>query len=449
MTKNILNYCILLFLISFLVLDTSFIMPKDSIQTSEQSDKNYNIILMIGDGMGFEQIRLARYIEVGIDQNLTIERLNYNSSVITLNYLSEITDSAAAATAIATGVKTYNRRIAIAPNGSVVKTILEISQEYGKATGIVTTAFIQHATPASFMTHVIDRALYTEITNQIINDANVDILLGGGLDYFTLQQIESMKNQDYNYVTNKTELESISSGKILGLFANGYLDYDLEREYNVTPSIAEMTKKALEILEQNSSGFFLMVEGGRIDHACHANNKTNAALEGIAFDYAVREALNYVKNHDNTILIVTTDHETGGLAIVNENLDQNLPISGLTEEQNETIRITRANQIDVAWSTTGHTDFNVPFWAYGKALENTTINPLIDNTDIFYIMKEIIIEPEDNDETPTTPTPTYITPSSLPPKTSSVSMLIIIIPISLISVYFFKVIRKSYFREEK
>jgi alkaline phosphatase len=253
-----------------------------------------------------------------------------------------------------------------------------------------------------------------------------------------------MQNNGYSYVTNKTDLEAVSGGKILGIFSDGHMDYELERNYSLTPSIVDMTRKALEVLQQNSSGFFLMVEGGRIDHAGHANNKTNSALEGIAFDYAVREALNYVKNHDNTILIVTADHETGGLAIVNENLDQNLPISGLTEEQNETIRITRVNQIDVTWSTTGHTDLNVPFWGYGIALENFTINSLIDNTEIFDLMKGIIVEPEDPIEDPIPPTPTYITPSSPPPTSSSISILIIIVPIALTGFYFLKLLSKSF-----
>jgi alkaline phosphatase len=438
----------LLFLIlSSIIIISVITIPTESNQRKEVEEIKYNIILMIGDGMGFEHVKLARYVEVGKDQNLTLETLNYNYSVITLNHLSEITDSAAAGTAMATGVKTLNKHISMAPNGSVLKTILEISQDLGKATGVVTTTSIQHATPACFMSHVLLRTEFLEITRQIVEEANVDILLGGGLEYFTAQQLLDMQDNGYSYVSNKTELANISSGKVLGLFSDNHMNYELERDYTLTPSLREMTSKALEMLQHNSAGFFLMVEGGRIDHGGHDNNKTNVALEAIEFNLAVKEALNFVKTHENTILLVTADHETGGLAITNENLDGTFPTTGLTEEQNKTIRITRTCQIDVSWSTGYHTDKNVPFYGYGAPLENITINSIMENTEIFGIMNKIL-EFEQEDEEPITPPPEttpYIntTVPSNPIMTFTSPIIIITVPISILIIYIIRIKKKT------
>lgn len=220
-------------------------------------ENNYSIILMIGDGMCFEHVKLVRYVELGKNQNLSMESLDLNISVMTHNAFFETTDYAAAATAIATGVKTYNRRIAIGPDGSILETVLEIAQKLNKSTRVVTTTSIQHATPASFMTHVMSRSNFDEITQQIVEEAAVDILLGGGLEDFSSKQIEEMKNNGYTFVENKTALEELSNGKILGLFSDGYLSFEQDRNFNLIPSLSEMTRKAIEILNLNSEGIFL------------------------------------------------------------------------------------------------------------------------------------------------------------------------------------------------
>ncbi|NHK32326.1 MAG: alkaline phosphatase [Asgard group archaeon] len=392
MQKNHLRTKILFFqVISLLFIGLTLNLVNSELNFKEET--NYSIILMIGDGMGFEHVKLARYVELGKNQNLSMESLDLNISVMTHNAFFETTDSAAAATAIATGVKTFNRRIAIGPDGSILETILEIAQELNKSTGLVTTTSIQHATPASFMTHVLSRSNYDEITRQIV-EANVDILFGGGLEDFSTPQLEEMKNNGYSFVENKTALEAISGGKILGLFADGHLGYEQDRNFSLIPSLADMTCKAIEILNQDTDGFFLMVEGGRIDHGSHDNNKVNAIHETIAFDLAVKEALNYVKNHSNTILIVTADHETGGLAYINDNFDTTLPSAINTEDENRTIRITRINQLDVSWSSGGHTKRHVPFFAYGEAYENISDVSLIDNTEIFDVMNNYFLDEE-------------------------------------------------------
>ena len=199
-----------------------------------------------------------------------------------------------------------------------------------------------------------------------------------------------------------------------------------------------MTKKALEILQQNSSGFFLMVEGGRIDHGSHDNDRVDAILEAIAFDFAIKEAMNYVKSHENSILIITADHETGGPKIIGDYLDSNLPAFGLTEEQNRTIRITRANQIDVLWSTGGHTKNNVPFYAYGNAFENITNNLLIDNTDIYGVMNNFLHNEEIMliDRTPVNMLPYY-------------TLYILLVPIIITLIYLIVKTKRSIKRTVK
>ncbi|MFW9849113.1 MAG: alkaline phosphatase [Candidatus Thorarchaeota archaeon] len=347
-----------------------------------------SIILMIGDGMGYEHVKMARWVEVGKDANLTLETLPYAFSVETYSASDEITDSAAAATAMATGVKTDNGMLSIAPNGTELQTILEMAQSNGKATGLVTTTPIQHATPAGFMIHSTSRDDYPYISQQIVENSGVDVLMGGGSELFSSQQIDFMVAKGYSFADDKTTLGAINSDMILGLFAASNMDYEQDRDINLTPSLAEMTDKALGTLSQDQEGFFLMVEGGRIDHAGHDFNKVNDALETIEFDKAVAVALDFVQAHSNTILIVTADHETGGLMITGDSLSGDLPSDENTELENRAIRIARANSINVTYTAGYHTDSNVPLFIYGDVFEQYAIDDVIDNTQIFDIMDD-------------------------------------------------------------
>jgi alkaline phosphatase len=351
---------------------------------------NKTIILMIGDGMGYEHLKLAKWVEIGKDNCFSFEQVPIIDNVTTYSADNSVTDSAAAATAIATGYKTNNGYLSILPSLSSVKTILEIAQEKGKSSGIVSTTEVTHATPAAFMTHLTSRYETSEIARQIVEESGVDIIMGGGKAYFNSQQINQMQINGYQIVENKTELQNISSGKIFGLFANNHLPYEIDRDYALIPSLANMTDKAIELLSKDPDGFFLMVEGGKIDHAGHANNKTNVALETIEFCYTVEEAISYVKNTKNSLLIVTADHETGGLLILGDTLNSTLPSQSNTPEENEFLRTKRSENVSISWSTTSHTNKDVPFYAYGiddKSVKNFTV---IDNTDIFDIMKSFL-----------------------------------------------------------
>ncbi|NHJ86280.1 MAG: hypothetical protein FK734_12525 [Asgard group archaeon] len=427
--KSRIQFVISLLLLLPFMINSSFNTYVTLTQATEP-ENNLSIILMIGDGMGFEHVKLGQYVELGPENLFALESLPLNLSVMTHNADFEITDSAAAATAIATGVKTENKLLSIAPNGTILETILEIAQALGKATGVVTTTEIQHATPAAFMTHVSNRNDYDEITHQIVEGTAVDVVMGGGASSFSQSQISEMSFNGYQYVTNLSALTTITTGKLFGLFADGHMPYEYDRDYSLTPSLATMTQKAIDILSQNSSGFFLMVEGGRIDHASHSNDETRAALEVIEFEFAVRKAIAYVESHPNTILLVTADHETGGLMITGESLDEVIPNSSLTEEENRTLRVTRAGMMSISWSTTDHTNSYVPLYAQGNFTQTLTNGMLIDNTDIFQIMYDFYNEEE---ITLLPQSPVIVTP--LPE-------MIILIPIAGGIIVFIKKLRK-------
>lgn len=374
--------------------------PQDLVQIA--ADEPLNIILMVGDGMGYEHVELARLVEAGVSGFLAMQNLTWNSTSLTHSANSAITDSAAGATAFSTGNKTNNGYIAVNTSGVALETILEYAQMLNKSTGVVTTATLYHATPASFMTHVNDRYQYSEITRQIVEEAAVDVLLGGGNTEFSAGSNKiTMESNGYSIVYNQTALAAHTSGKILGLFTNGYMNYEQDRNIAIEPSILEMTSKSLELLSQDPDGFFLIVEGGRIDHAGHAGNKVNAALDAIAFNEAVQLAVDYVDENNNTILIVTADHETGGLAIVSQNLSSELPGDLLTEPEKRALRIERANNVTVTWSTTSHTNTSVPIYCFGSMFSEFPENTTIDNTEIFTIMKDYFdgtyLEPETTD----------------------------------------------------
>ncbi len=370
-------------IVSFILMPALHYARASSEYTGPQS-----IILMIGDGMGYEEIKLARWIEVGKDANLTMEILPYQYSVETHSADSAITDSSAAATAYATGEKTNNNWVSIAPNGTVLKSILEIARDSGKTTGVVTTTSVQHGTPAPFLTHTEDRTNFTSITQQIVEDSGVDVLMGGGRSYFSAEQIDFMAAKGYAFADDKATLDATDSDMLLGLFAQDQMIFEQQRDVNVIPSLVEMTNKALDILSLDQDGFFLLIEGGRIDHAGHDNNMINNALETIAFDKAVGVALDYVETHSNTILIVTADHETGGLMITGDSLSGALPSDENTELENRALRIARANTINVTWSTDSHTAKNVALFIYGTGFEHYALDDVIDNTQVFDIMDD-------------------------------------------------------------
>jgi alkaline phosphatase len=320
-----------------------------------------NVIFFLGDGMGPTTVTAAQIYKVGEEGLLTMETLDYTARVKTFSHDAQTTDSAPSMSAYMTGVKMNNEvismssdTIAEAPlkdangnkglsgcasnNGQAVPTLLELAKAKGKAVGSVTTTELTHATPAATYAHICHRDAAYDIAAQAVpggvgfNSAlgdGMDVLMGGGANYWTPYNADNntrgradgrdlpaeLKALGYASVTTKSELEAVnpaSNGKLIGLFSKDYhLDYDLDRQKNAAstqPSLAEMTSKAIDVLSTHNDGYFLMVEGGRIDHALHGTNAKRALQDAVAFDDAIKMALSKV-DLSNTLIVVTADHD--------------------------------------------------------------------------------------------------------------------------------------------
>ncbi len=281
-----------------------------------------NVILMIGDGMGVGQIEIARLMEFGKDGRLFLESLPHTALVHTYSANKAVTDSAAGGTAIAIGQKTNNEMIGVSADGKEVDSILDLFKKNGRKTGAISTNTITDATPAAFTASVANRwADQAEIARQQINN-EVDVLLGGGANFFSPEKqngrnlVHEAMQKGYTFVANRKELAAADGTKLLGLFHPSYMSFKLDRALinSEEPSLSEMTSKAIEFLTKNDNGFFLMVEGARIDHASHSSDLTSVWKEVIEFDHAVQYAVNWAMKVENTLVIVLADHETMGLS---------------------------------------------------------------------------------------------------------------------------------------
>ena len=271
---------------------------------------------------------------------------------------SLVTDSAAAATALATGLRTDNGRIATTPDNRPLKTLLEMAEERGKGTGVVSTSKLTDATPASFLAHSASRLFEREIAEQIIA-SGVDILLGAVPNSRgpSLHQAAQGRQSDQSgcgaWVRVSNDREQLLSPaepgrKLLGLFSTGHLSYDHER-FAFEPSLAEMMSRAIDFLALYHEGFFLVVEGSKIDKASHYHMTEEALGEVIAFDQAVGKALEYARFHRDTLVIVVADHEIGGIA----------PTGGSPGGE----------RVQYGWLSADHTGSMVVVYAYGPGAE--------------------------------------------------------------------------------
>ena len=370
----------------------------------DQSAKN--VILLIGDGMGSAHRTAARLYSVGRDGNLAMDTLPMGGMARTWSTESVVTDSAAAGTALATGVKTYNKAIGVDPDGKSVPTILEKAQTAGKSVGLITTSFLADATPAVFAAHNPNRDDYLGITLDMFNHT-VDVLMGGGEDYFlptgtkscfsgegarTDQRnlIDEAVANGYTHVCDAAAFDAVDPGttdKLLGTFA----DKLMARPY--APTLAQMTDKALAVLSKDSDGFFLMVEGAQIDKAAHANDALDTLDDTVTFDKAVEVALAFQAKHPDTLVIVTADHATGGLTIEDSAMDGPCP-SPRQDDPREcnTIFYEDGPFVDkeggnfwLDWTTIGHTGEDVPVTAIGPRAASLT--GVFENTQIYQVMR--------------------------------------------------------------
>lgn len=318
-------------LVAVAVLVTAF---ASTFVHAETVDRPRGIVLFIGDGMGINQVRSAAiYSEKILSKPLAMDSFPTRGTTTTYSSNSEVTDSAAAATALYTGYKTKNGAINILPDGKKASTIGEAAKKAGLSVGVVSTARVTDATPAGVFGHTPDRREEDLIAEQLL-EFGADVALGGGSRHFLpagqkgskrkddKNVLESMKAAGYAYVTTAAELQSIdpaTTPKLFGLFAPSVMAYEIDRQHDaklaVQPDLAEMTRVALAILGRNPRGFFVMIEGGRIDHACHAHDLKASIYDTLAFDKAVNVGLEYQKAHPDVLVLVSADHETGGMGL--------------------------------------------------------------------------------------------------------------------------------------
>ncbi len=342
--------------------------------TGSSLDTPKNIVLFIGDGMGPAEVAATAGHLFGHQRDaqgdplkLSFEQFPAFGYLTTFSSNSYVTDSAAAGTALACGVKTNNGVIGQTPDGTSAANTAEDAAAKGLAVGVVSSVGLNHATPASFYAHIPSRNQYNEIVDQFFASGHVDVIMGGGIygDRWTPEAISTAAgNAGYSVFTcdNFDQLDpaTFSGTKVFGYFdtnGNHQLDYEAERTGDSSePHLSDLATKTLELLSRDPDGFFLMVEGGAIDWACHANNPANAVGEVVEFDRAISRVIDLLRDKDmleDTLIVVTADHETGGLALTGPY--QN-PLS--PEHPQE-----------FGWTSTNHTAIPVPIYARGPGAQ--------------------------------------------------------------------------------
>lgn len=276
-----------------------------------------NVIVMVGDGMGYDPIELTRHVY----GDLAMQTMTSIGNVQTEPRVGEVTDSAAAGTALATGLKSHLFQVSVhgPPRGNrddyvPVMTQLEAADAAGMATGLVTTARLTHATPAAYAAHVPNRRLERRIAEAYL-DQSIDVLLGGGEAIWTSDQLERARQNGYEVVSTAEGLRNTTTENVLGLFDESHIAYTLDRG-DRHPGLQELTTAALDRLD-GDAGFYLMVEGARIDHANHVCDPWTSIAETKEFDDTVRAVLEYASGRDDTLVLVTSDHECGGFTFGN------------------------------------------------------------------------------------------------------------------------------------
>ena len=330
---------------------------------SQQTEKEpLNIILMIGDGMGLSQITAGMYVN---NNTSTLENFSVVGLSKTHAIKSLVTDSAASGTAMACGDKTYNGVVGINYLNKNLKSILEICEENGYNTGLIATSSIVHATPASFYANVSSRKKYEDIAMQL-STSEVDYFIGGGKKHFNQREdgrnlIKEMKSIDI--VKNLKGFQKSEADKI-GLFT--YKDEPPSLNQGRDPLLPEYLSATLEKFKNREKPFFVLVEGSQIDWGGHANDVDYITSEFIEFNNAIGIALNFLEENPNTLIVVTADHETGGLAIIKGE--------------------TKNFEIEAGFNTGGHSATMVPVFSHGK--NASLFSGIYDNTQIFHKIKE-------------------------------------------------------------
>ena len=285
-----------------------------------RSDKPKNIIFLIGDGMGVAHVYAGLIANKG---DLYIKTMPVSGFSKTNSSDELITDSAAGATAFSIGEKTYNGAIGVDKNEIPKKTILEMAEEKGLSTGLISTCAITHATPASFIAHQQNRGLQEEIAADFLN-TDIDLFIGGGRKYFNQREDQrdlliELEAKDYDVVTTMDSLEFSNGDKVAALIEEEHPQPALLGRGDMLINAAQF---AIRKLKKNKNGFFLMIEGSQIDWGGHDNNVPYVVSEMLDFDKTIGEVLKFAAKNGETLVVITADHETGGFSINGGDLEQ-------------------------------------------------------------------------------------------------------------------------------
>lgn len=309
-----------------------------------------NVIFMIGDGMGINQVYAALTANGG---SLNIEQCPVTGFSKSYSASHYITDSAAGGTALATGTKTRNNMVGMAPDSvTPLYSSLYYAEQAGKATGIVVTCPLTHATPADFYAHQIARNMYEDIALDLLQ-ANIDVMIGGGrrnLENRSDKQnlSEQFAARGYDVVYTEEDLQKSTNTKILAPLA----DVDMPIASKRGNYLPDAVEKAINTLAQDTNGFFLMVEGSQIDYQCHNNNADEMIQEMLDFDRAIGRALDFARKDGNTLIVITADHETGALSIIDGDF--------------------ATGRVECKFNKPNHSGVPVPVFAFGPCAEKFT-----------------------------------------------------------------------------
>ena len=332
---------------------------------SPTKGKVKNVVFMIGDGMSLMTMYSTWAANRG---KLNIENCRCVGLAKTYCYDRLITDSGASGTALATGHKTRYHSVGVDPDGKPLTTLTDLAATKNKSTGVVVTCRLNDATPAAFCAHNSDREQAEAIIADYVG-CGVDFIFGGGKRYFCEREdgrdiMEEMRALGYRTPENKEQLDAIESGKVLAVWA----DHDLPRPAERGEMLTEGTLKALELLSRNKKGFFLMVEASQIDDYGHSNQLRPLVEEVLDFDRTIGKVFEWAAADGNTLVVVTADHETGGLTLVGGDLER--------------------GEIVGKFSTGSHSGVMVPVYAFGPGAEAFT--GIYENTDIFEKIKSLL-----------------------------------------------------------
>lgn len=325
-----------------------------------------NIIFMIGDGMGLEQLSTAWIVNnrhMNITDNFPYVGLQWTYSASKL-----VTDSAAAGTALFTGSKTNNGMLAMSPDGQPLETLPEYARSKGWKTGMSVVCRICDATPAAYAAHHVNRDSLYSITSQMV-DCGLDFISGGGLKWWENRPdgrdlTAEVEAKGYTFVKDLESLKAVEEGPVIALTAYTELPPALDRG----TEHQEAVLKALELLDDNKKGFFLMVEGSCIDDWCHANKVGFAVEEILDFDRTVGAVLEWAAKDGETLVIVTADHSTGAMTLLGGNVE--------------------GQSVAVNYANTGHNGVALPVYAWGPGAEKFV--GIYENAELSQMIKEII-----------------------------------------------------------